>query len=138
MNMLAIFDQFSMEERMTACNMSLKVEPVLDMSILIKKPTISSKDAHIHPRRELGTAIEAWSFASDTDCQYDDIVKIDANDISPTVTWGINPTRISVEESIPEISSVSTEEAASTNEALEYMKPHPKPIKEPEMLFYRF
>ena len=32
---------------------------------------------------------------------------------------------ISVEESIPEISSVNTEEAASTNEALEYMKLSP-------------
>ena len=78
------------------------------------------------------TAIEAWSsFVSDTDCQYDDIVKIDANDISPTVTWGINPGQaISVEESIPELSSLNTEEVASTNEALEYMKLSPgMPIK---------
>ena len=129
----SVFDQFSMEERMTACNMSIEggarvgyVNPDQKTYDFLKgRPYSPSED-------NWGTAVKAWSsFASDSDCQYDDIVKIDANDISPTVTWGINPGQaISVEESIPEISSVSTEEAASTNEALEYMKLSPgKPIK---------
>ena len=129
----SVFDQFSMEERMTACNMSIEggarvgyVNPDQKTYDFLKgRPYSPSED-------NWGTAVKAWSsFASDSDCQYDDIVKIDANDISPTVTWGINPSQaISVEESIPEISSVSTEEAASTNEALEYMKLSPgKPIK---------
>ena len=129
----SVFDQFSMEERMTACNMSIEggarvgyVNPDQKTYDFLKGRTYSPSEEN------WGTAVEAWSsFASDSDCQYDDIVKIDANDISPTVTWGINPGQaISVEESIPEISSVSTEEAASTNEALEYMKLSPgKPIK---------
>ena len=129
----SVFDQFSMEERMTACNMSIEggarvgyVNPDQKTYDFLKgRPYSPSED-------NWGTAVKAWSsFASDSDCQYDDIVKIDANDISPTVTWGINPGQaISVEESIPQISSVSTEEAASTNEALEYMKLSPgKPIK---------
>ena len=129
----SVFDQFSMEERMTACNMSIEggarvgyVNPDQKTYDFLKGRTYSPSEEN------WGTAVEAWSsFASDSDCQYDDIVKIDANDISPTVTWGINPGQaISVEESIPEISSISTEEAASTNEALEYMKLSPgKPIK---------
>ena len=129
----SVFDQFSMEERMTACNMSIEggarvgyVNPDQKTYDFLKGRPYSP------PEENWGTAVEAWSsFASDSDCQYDDIVKIDANDISPTVTWGINPGQaISVEESIPEISSVSTEEAASTNEALDYMKLSPgKPIK---------
>ena len=129
----SVFDQFSMEERMTACNMSIEggarvgyVNPDQKTYDFLKgRPYSPSED-------NWGTAVKAWSsFASDSDCQYDDIVKIDANDISPTVTWGINPGQaISVEESIPQMSSVSTEEAASTNEALEYMKLSPgKPIK---------
>ena len=129
----SVFDQFSMEERMTACNMSIEggarvgyVNPDQKTYDFLKgRPYSPSED-------NWGTAVKAWSsFASDSDCQYDDIVKIDANDISPTVTWGINPGQaISVEESIPEISSISTEEAASTNEALDYMKLSPgKPIK---------
>ena len=129
----SVFDQFSMEERMTACNMSIEggarvgyVNPDQKTYDFLKGRTYSPSEENWE------TAVEAWSsFASDSDCQYDDIVKIDANDISPTVTWGINPGQaISVEESIPEISSISTEEAASTNEALEYMKLSPgKPIK---------
>ena len=129
----SVFDQFSMEERMTACNMSIEggarvgyVNPDQKTYDFLKGRTYSPSEEN------WGTAVEAWSsFASDSDCQYDDIVKIDANDISPTVTWGINPGQaISVEESIPEISSISTEEAASTNEALDYMKLSPgKPIK---------
>ena len=118
---------------MTACNMSIEggarvgyVNPDQKTYDFLKGRTYSPSEENWE------TAVEAWSsFASDSDCQYDDIVKIDANDISPTVTWGINPGQaISVEESIPEISSISTEEAASTNEALEYMKLSPgKPIK---------
>ena len=129
----SVFDQFSMEERMTACNMSIEGGARVGYVNPDQKTYDFLKGRPYSPSEEnWGTAVEAWSsFASDTDCQYDDIVKIDANDISPTVTWGINPGQaISVEESIPEISSVSTEEAASTNEALEYMKLSPgKPIK---------
>ena len=129
----SVFDQFSMEERMTACNMSIEGGARVGYVNPDQKTYDFLKGRPYSPSEEnWGTAVEAWSsFASDTDCQYDDIVKIDANDISPTVTWGINPGQaISVEESIPEISSVSTEEAASTNEALEYMKLSPgKPIR---------
>lgn len=129
----SVFDQFSMEERMTACNMSIEGGARVGYVNPDQKTYDFLKGRPYSPSEEnWGTAVEAWSsFASDSDCQYDDIVKIDANDISPTVTWGINPGQaISVEESIPEISSVSTEEAASTNEALDYMKLSPgKPIK---------
>ncbi|MGC4073177.1 MAG: hypothetical protein QM760_11790 [Nibricoccus sp.] len=36
-------------------------------------------------------------------CHYDDVMKIDAADIAPTVTWGINPGQgISINENIPD------------------------------------
>ena len=128
-----VFDQFSMEERMTACNMSIEGGARVGYVNPDQKTYDFLKGRPYSPSEEnWETAIETWSsFASDTDCQYDDIVKIDANDISPTVTWGINPGQaISVEESIPELSSLNTEEVASTNEALEYMKLSPgMPIK---------
>ena len=129
----SVFDEFSMEERMTACNMSIEggarvgyVNPDQKTYDFLKGlPYAPSED-------NWEKAVETWSsFASDLGCQYDDVVTIDAVDISPTVTWGINPSQaISVEETIPEPSSINTEEAASTNEALEYMKLTPgKPIK---------
>ena len=69
-------------------------------------------------------AVTAWSsFASDKGCDYDDIVHFNAADISPTVTWGINPSQaISVEEKIPDPRELTGAEASSAIEALDYMK----------------
>ena len=37
-------------------------------------------------------AVEGWkSIASDRGCVYDDVVNIKAEDIAPSVTWGISP-----------------------------------------------
>jgi 3-isopropylmalate/(R)-2-methylmalate dehydratase large subunit len=62
--------------------------------------------------------------ASDPDATYDDVVKIDAAEIAPTVTWGINPGQaISVKERVPRAEDASSEaERASIKEALDYMQ----------------
>jgi len=72
------------------------------------------------------------SFASDPGCHYDDVVKIAAADIAPTVTWGINPGQaIAINESIPDAAKTNVvDEKASIEEALAYMKLTPgAPIK---------
>ncbi|HEY1108535.1 MAG TPA: aconitase family protein, partial [Opitutaceae bacterium] len=78
-------------------------------------------------------AVARWkSFASDPGCRYDDVMKIDAADIAPTVTWGINPGQgVSINESIPDpAKATSADEKAGIIEALEYMKlPAGAPIK---------
>jgi 3-isopropylmalate/(R)-2-methylmalate dehydratase large subunit len=55
---------------------------------------------------------------------FDDIVKINAADIPPTVTWGISPDQgISISENIPDPATAKTPlEKASIEEALAYMK----------------
>jgi len=70
------------------------------------------------------TATRWLSFASDADAVFDDIVKIKAEDIEPTVTWGISPDHgISISENIPDpASATSAGEKASIDEALAYMK----------------
>jgi 3-isopropylmalate/(R)-2-methylmalate dehydratase large subunit len=70
------------------------------------------------------TAARWLSFASDADAVFDDIVKINAADIEPTVTWGISPDAgISITESIPDpLNAKTPEEKASIEEALAYMK----------------
>jgi 3-isopropylmalate/(R)-2-methylmalate dehydratase large subunit len=78
-------------------------------------------------------AVARWkSFASDPAAHYDDVVKIDAADIAPTVTWGINPGQgISINEAslIPRRRR-AVDEKASIEEALAYMKLKPgAPIK---------
>jgi 3-isopropylmalate/(R)-2-methylmalate dehydratase large subunit len=63
---------------------------------------------------------------------YDDVVRIDAADIAPTVTWGINPGQgIAITGSIPDPAKAqAVDEKASIEEALAYMKLTPgAPIK---------
>jgi 3-isopropylmalate/(R)-2-methylmalate dehydratase large subunit len=128
-----VFDSFSMEERMTACNMSIEggarvgyVNPdQKTFKYLEGKPYSPSIE-------DWNKSVSNWaSFASDEGCHYDDIVKIDASEIGPTVTWGINPSQaIGIDESIPDPALVDQREKASIEEALEYMKITPgNPIK---------
>jgi 3-isopropylmalate/(R)-2-methylmalate dehydratase large subunit len=129
-----VFDRFSMEERMTVCNMSIEggaragyVNPDETTFAYLKGRPYSPKDA------AWGKAVANWkSFASDAGCHYDDVVTIDAADIAPTVTWGINPGQgISINESIPDPTKAkAADEKSSIEEALAYMKLKPgAPIK---------
>ena len=120
------FDNFTMEERMTVCNMSIEggarvgyVNPDKTTFEYLKGRAYSPKGA------DWDAAVERWkSFASDEGCSYDDVVTIDAADVPPTVTWGITPAQgVGIDEAIPKVSEGKTEsERASIEEALEYMK----------------
>lgn len=128
-----VFDRFTMEERMTVCNMSIEggaragyVNPDETTYAYLKGRPYSPKGA------AWDAAVARWrSFASDPGCTYDDVVTIDAADIAPTVTWGINPGQgISINERVPDPKAVSGDERASVEEALAYMKLQPgAPIK---------
>jgi len=85
--------------------------------------------------RELAPNGRAWdqavawwrSLASDEDAVYDDVVRLDAAAIPPTVTWGIHPGQaIGVGERIPRVEDGKTlAERASIQEALDYMSLEP-------------
>ncbi|HEY3499894.1 MAG TPA: 3-isopropylmalate dehydratase large subunit [Polyangiaceae bacterium] len=116
----------SMEERMTLCNMSIEggarvgyVNPDQKTFDYLKGRKFAPKDAAWE------RALEYWrSVASDPDASYDDVVRFDAKDIAPTVTWGINPGQaVSIEESVPRVEDGKTaSEQDSIREALEYMQ----------------
>ena len=120
-----VFENFSMEERMTACNMSIEGGARVGyfnpdektFKYLEGKPYSPSGD-------EWDNSVKQWlSLVSDEGCDYDDVVKFDASEISPTVTWGINPGQaIFVDEFIPDPTELSGLEASNTIEALQYMK----------------
>ncbi|MDB6128294.1 MAG: 3-isopropylmalate dehydratase, large subunit, partial [Verrucomicrobia bacterium] len=121
-----VFDRFSMEERMTVCNMSIEggarvgyVNPDETTFAYLKgrpySPTGPAWDA----------AVARWrATASDPGCVYDDVVTIQGGEIPPTVTWGINPGQgISITENIPDPAKASSvDEKAGIDEALAYMK----------------
>jgi 3-isopropylmalate/(R)-2-methylmalate dehydratase large subunit len=128
-----VFDRMSMEERMTVCNMSIEggarcgyVNPDAKTVAYLKgRPYVDMSDFD-------ATAARWLSFASDADAVYDDVVKINAADIEPTVTWGISPDQgIAISESIPDPAKAETpQQKASIDEALAYMKlPAGTPIK---------
>lgn len=120
-----VFDRMSMEERMTVCNMSIEggarcgyVNPdAKTIAYLNGRPYVDMNDFD-------ATAVRWLSFASDPDAHYDDIVRIQAEQIEPTVTWGISPDHgISISENIPDPAKAATPlEKASIEEALAYMK----------------
>lgn len=128
------FDNFSMEERMTVCNMAIEggarcgyVNPDEKTFAFLKGRPYAPKDA------EWDAAVERWqTFRSDPDATYDDVVKIEAADIEPTVTWGVSPDQgIGINETIPDPDQAADEtERTSFQEALDYMKlPGGTPIK---------
>lgn len=122
----SLFDNFSMEERMTVCNMSIEggarcgyVNPDQKTFDYLEGRPYSPKG------EEWDEAVEVWKdIASDSDCSYDDVVNINAADIAPSVTWGISPDHgVFVNETIPSPADAATEEdRESIEEALEYMK----------------
>ena len=120
-----VFDRFSMEERMTVCNMSIEggarvgyVNPDETTFAYLKGRPYAPQGA------DWEAAVARWrSIASDPGCNYDDVVKIDATEIAPTVTWGINPGQgIAITETIPDPSQAADDEKTSIEEALAYMK----------------
>jgi 3-isopropylmalate/(R)-2-methylmalate dehydratase large subunit len=119
-----VFDRMSMEERMTVCNMSIEggarcgyVNPdETTFEYLRGRPYA--------PKEDWEAAVARWkSVASDADCVYDDVVNIDAADIEPSVTWGINPGQgIFINEAIPSVDSVPESEKDAVAQALTHMK----------------
>ena len=120
-----VFDRMTMEERMTVCNMSIEggarcgyVNPDATTFAYLEGRRYAPKGA------AWDAAVAAWrATASDPGCAYDDVVVIDAADIPPTVTWGINPGQaIAIDEAIPHPDRVPPAQRASVLEALAHMK----------------
>ena len=118
------FDAFTQEERMTVCNMSIEggarvgyVNPDDTTFEYLKGRPYAPKGA------EWDAAVARWrSFASDPDAVYDDVVVYNAEDIAPTVTWGINPGQaVFIDEAVPAPEELPEKDRATAVEALEHM-----------------
>ncbi|WP_254174925.1 3-isopropylmalate dehydratase large subunit [Planktothrix pseudagardhii] len=126
-------EQMSMEERMTICNMAIEggarcgyVNP--DQ---VTYDYLRGRD--FVPKGEDWEKAVAWwnSIRSDTDAVYDDVVKFDAADIAPTLTWGITPGQgMAVNELIPDLEQIPESDRDVAQEAYQYMEFAPgTPIK---------
>jgi 3-isopropylmalate/(R)-2-methylmalate dehydratase large subunit len=119
-------EALSMEERMTLCNMSIEGGARVGYVNPDEKTFEYMKGRPFAPKGEAWTkALLYWkSIASDADATYDDVVRFDAAEIAPTVTWGINPGQaISVKEHIPTAEQApNAAERSLVEEALAYMQ----------------
>ena len=121
----SVFDDFSMEERMTVCNMSIEGGARCGYVNPDEKTFEYLKGRAYSPKGEAwDAAVAKWkAYASDPDCEYADVVNIRAEDIKPTVTWGINPGQaIFIDEELPRVADLDATDQATAVEAYEYMK----------------
>jgi 3-isopropylmalate/(R)-2-methylmalate dehydratase large subunit len=119
-----VIERFTMDERMTLCNMS--IEGGARAGYINPDETTYEflKGRRYAPSGEnWARAVEYWnSMRSDADARYDDVVRFDAAEIEPMVTWGITPGQsVGVSGHVPSLSSFPVNERETAEEAYRYM-----------------
>ena len=116
----------SMEERMTVCNMSIEAGA---RAGLIAPDEVTFDFLAQTPRAPQGDdfarAVAHWrTLRSDDGAVFDRVVKIDARDIAPTVTWGTHPGQVvAIDARVP------VAQDGDAQRALDYMRfPGGKPL----------
>ncbi len=132
----------SMEGRMTVCNMAIEAGARAGI-IAVDQTTIDYlKGRPYAPSGELwDKAVTSWlELKSDPDAEYDRVVRIDARDLQPQVTWGTSPEMVvTVDEKVPDpATEANPTKRESIQAALKYMGLEPgTPITEisPDIIF---
>jgi 3-isopropylmalate/(R)-2-methylmalate dehydratase large subunit len=114
-------ERMSMDERMTICNMSIEGGARVGY-VNPDETTFKYLEGRAFiPKGEDFERAKAWwrSVASDRDASYDDDVEIDAAELTPVVTWGVNPGQsVGVTGKVP---AAAGGEQKSVSDALTYM-----------------
>lgn len=117
-------EKLSMEERMTICNMSIEggarvgyINPDGTTFEYIKGRPFAPKNENYQK------AIDYWnSIRSDSDAAYDDRYSMNASDLQPMVTWGINPGQgIGIQEKMPLLKNLDNDTRAAVEQAYTHM-----------------
>ncbi|MFC4946395.1 3-isopropylmalate dehydratase large subunit [Pseudonocardia sp. GCM10023141] len=120
-----VIDNLSMEARMTICNMSIEAGARAGM-IAPDETTFAYLDGRDHaPTGAAWTeAVAAWrELRTDDDATFDAEVVIDADALTPFVTWGTNPGQgLPLSANVPDPAQIVDEgERVSAEKALAYM-----------------
>ncbi|MEM5947286.1 3-isopropylmalate dehydratase large subunit [Spirochaetia bacterium 38H-sp] len=119
-----VFEDMDMEGRMTVCNMSIEGGARVGYVNPDEKTFDYIKGREFAPKEDAwDRAVDYWkSVASDSDAEYDDIVRFSGEDIEPMVTWGVTPGQsVGVDGCIPEPASLEEEERDLAELALRHM-----------------
>jgi 3-isopropylmalate/(R)-2-methylmalate dehydratase large subunit len=120
-----VFEDMSMEGRMTVCNMAIEGGARVGM-VAVDQTTIDYvKGRPFSPKGEQwDMAVANWqNLHSDDDAEFDHVVVLNGSKIAPQVTWGTSPEMVlPVSAQVPNPKSEKDEgKAASISRALEYM-----------------
>lgn len=131
-----VFDEMSMEGRMTVCNMSIEggaragyVNPDETTFSYLKGKEHAPKAA------DWDQAVARWkSYASDATAVYDEVVRFDGAEIEPMVTWGVTPGQsVGVSQPLPDPEAIADKgERESVLLAYRHMKL--MPAQKPESI----
>ncbi len=115
----------SMEARMTICNMSIEMGARGGLIAPDETTFRYIKGRRFAPQGEIfDRLVEQWRhLKSDEGAQYDEVVKFEAEDIAPMITYGTNPGMgIKITDHIPALADLkSIGEQASLSKSLAYM-----------------
>jgi 3-isopropylmalate/(R)-2-methylmalate dehydratase large subunit len=113
----------SMEGRMTVCNMSIEAGARAGMIAPDETTFAYIKGRRYAPQgKDWEAAVTHWrALASDPGANYDKVVKINASELAPFVTWGTNPGMVvPITARVPDLPANGSDRA-SAERMLEYM-----------------
>jgi 3-isopropylmalate/(R)-2-methylmalate dehydratase large subunit len=111
----SVVDAMTMDERMTVCNMSIEGGALVGYCNPDTTTVEYVRGRQFAPQGSAFDRAEYYwrSMASDPDAIYDDRFELDAAEIEPTVTWGINPGQaVGVSQRLPHPDEVADPEGA--------------------------
>lgn len=115
----------SMEGRMTLCNMAIEAGARAGMVAVDDTTVDYIKGRPFAPKGDLwDKAVASWrSLVSDPGAQFDQVVKLDAAQIAPQVTWGTSPEMVTtVDGKVPDPAQEQDPvKRSSIEHALKYM-----------------
>ncbi|WP_226360229.1 3-isopropylmalate dehydratase large subunit [Pseudonocardia sp. ICBG1142] len=120
-----VIENLSMEARMTICNMSIEAGARAGM-IAPDETTFAYLKGREHAPAgdDWDAAVADWrTLRTDDGAEFDRVVHIDADELTPFVTWGTNPGQgLPLGESVPDPAAITDDgERAAVEKALSYM-----------------
>ncbi|MDH4193564.1 MAG: 3-isopropylmalate dehydratase large subunit, partial [Nitrospirota bacterium] len=121
----SVIRSFSMEGRMTLCNMSIEAGARAGLVSPDDLTVAYVKDRPLSPKGTLfEQAKQEWlNLGTDPGARFDQVVQMRGEDIAPQVTWGTNPGMVTdINGHIPDPASIEDEKLrTATERALAYM-----------------
>ncbi|QUL38078.1 3-isopropylmalate dehydratase large subunit [Erythrobacter sp. JK5] len=120
-----VFEEMSVEQRLTVCNMS--IEAGARAGLIAPDDTVFAylEDRPMAPKGEAWSAAVAYwrTLHSDPGASFDKSVVIDASEVQPTVTWGTSPEDVvAIGGEVPSPDSFADEsKRAAARKSLDYM-----------------